>query len=35
MPKNYHVTKNPAGGWDAKAEGANRASSHHRTQGTA
>jgi hypothetical protein len=35
MPRNYHVTKNPAGGWDAKAEGASRASSHHRTQAEA
>jgi hypothetical protein len=32
MPRNYHVIRSPAGGWDAKAEGAARASSHHRTQ---
>jgi hypothetical protein len=32
MARNYHVTRNPSGGWDAKAEGAKRASSRHRTQ---
>ena len=31
----YDVTKNRAGGWDAKREGASRASSHHRLQGEA
>lgn len=35
MPRNYHVTRNPSGGWDSKAEGASRASSHHRTQAEA
>lgn len=35
MPRNYHVTPNPDGGWDAKAEGAKRASSHHGTQAQA
>jgi hypothetical protein len=29
------VTPNPEGGWDAKAAGAKRASSHHRTQAQA
>jgi hypothetical protein len=28
----YHVTPNPEGGWDARREGASRASSHHDTQ---
>jgi hypothetical protein len=32
MTRNYHVTRNPNGGWDAKAEGTKRASSNHRTQ---
>lgn len=31
----YDVTKNPAGGWDAKREGASRASSHHHLQSEA
>lgn len=31
----YHVTPNPAGGWDAKRAGAQRASSHHDRQGGA
>jgi hypothetical protein len=35
MPRNYHVTPNPEGGWDAKAARAKRASSHHRTQAQA
>lgn len=34
-PRNYHVTPNPEGSWDAKAEGAKRASSNHRTQAQA
>jgi hypothetical protein len=29
---NYHVVHNPKGGWDAKREGASRASSHAQTQ---
>ncbi len=28
----YDVTPNPDGGWDAKREGAGRASSHHHLQ---
>lgn len=32
---NYHVTKNPDGGWDARREGATRASSHHQRQSDA
>ncbi|MGH3004418.1 MAG: DUF2188 domain-containing protein [Gaiellaceae bacterium] len=35
MARNYHVTRNPKGGWDAKAEGAKRASSNHSTQAEA
>ena len=35
MTRNYHVTRNPEGGWVAKAEGATRASSRHRTQAQA
>ena len=35
MARNYHVTPNPEGGWDAKAAGAKRASSHHGTQAAA
>jgi hypothetical protein len=35
MSRNYHVTRNPGGGWDAKAEGAKRASSNHGTQAQA
>jgi Uncharacterized protein conserved in bacteria (DUF2188) len=35
MTRNYRVTRNPEGGWDAKAEGAKGASSHHRTQAQA
>jgi hypothetical protein len=35
MARNYHVTRDPDGGWVAKAEGAKRASSHHRTQAQA
>lgn len=35
MSRNYHVIRNPHGGWDAKAERASRASSHHRTQAEA
>lgn len=30
--KNRHVVPNPDGGWDFKAPGADRASSHHDTQ---
>lgn len=30
-----HVVPNPGGGWDVKAPGANRASSHHDTQAQA
>jgi len=30
-----HVVRNPAGGWDVKKPGADRASSHHDTQGDA
>lgn len=33
--KNRHVVPNPHGGWDVKAPGAGRASSHHRTQADA
>ncbi len=29
---NRHVVPNPDGGWDVKAPGASRASSHHDTQ---
>ncbi|CAB4893213.1 unannotated protein [freshwater metagenome] len=29
---NYWVVQHPAGGWDVKREGAQRASSHHLTQ---
>jgi len=32
---NYHVIKNPKGGWDAKRAGAERASSNSRTQAQA
>lgn len=32
---NRHVVPNPDGGWDVKKPGADRASSHHRTQGEA
>ena len=32
IPKNRHVVPNPSGGWDVKAPGAKRASSHHETQ---
>jgi len=35
MPRNYHVTRNPNGGWKSKAEGAKRASSNHGTQAQA
>ena len=31
----YDVTPNSNGGWDAKREGADRASSHHNRQGDA
>ncbi|WP_431826372.1 DUF2188 domain-containing protein [Microbacterium algeriense] len=30
-----HVVPNPTGGWDVKAPGARRASSHHNTQADA
>lgn len=33
--KNRHVVPNPDGGWDVKAPGAERASSHHTTQRSA
>jgi len=33
--KNRHVVPNPRGGWDVKAPGSKRASSHHETQGSA
>lgn len=33
--KNRHVVPNPGGGWDVKAPGAGRASSHHDTQADA
>ncbi len=32
---NRHVVRNPNGGWDVKAPGAKRASSHHGTQADA
>jgi hypothetical protein len=32
---NRHVVPNPGGGWDVKAPGAERASSHHDTQAQA
>lgn len=32
---NRHVVPNPSGGWDVKAPGAERASSHHATQADA
>ena len=32
---NRHVVPNPDGGWDVRAPGANRASSHHNTQADA
>jgi hypothetical protein len=32
---NRHVVPNPDGGWDVKAPGAKRASSHHDTQADA
>ena len=32
---NRHIVPNPRGGWDVKAPGAGRASSHHRTQAEA
>jgi len=32
---NRHVVPNPDGGWDVKAPGAGRASSHHDTQSDA
>lgn len=35
MPRNYHVRRNPNGGWDAKAAGSKRASSNHPTQAAA
>lgn len=35
MSNDRHVVKNPTGGWDVKKPGADRASSHHRTQGDA
>lgn len=35
MSRNYHVMKTPEGNWEAKAEGATRASSRHGTQAEA
>jgi hypothetical protein len=35
MPEKRHVVPNPGGGWDVKRPGADRASSHHETQGQA
>ena len=35
MARNYHVVRNPDGGWAARPEGAKRASSVHRTQADA
>jgi hypothetical protein len=35
MARNYDVTPNPEGGWDAEAAGSKRASSHHGTQAEA
>lgn len=32
---NYHVTKNPSGGWDAKREKASRSSGNYPTQSAA
>lgn len=32
---NRHVIPNPNGGWDVRAPGADRASTHHDTQGQA
>ena len=32
---NRHVVPNPDGGWDVKAPGADRASTHHETQSDA
>jgi len=29
---NYHVVKNPKGGWDTKKDGASRSSAHSNTQ---
>ncbi len=29
---NYHIVKNPEGGWDAKKENSNRVSGHAETQ---
>ena len=34
-PNDRHVVPNPSGGWDVEAPGADRASSHHETQGDA
>ena len=34
-PNNRHVVPNAEGGWDVKAPGATRASSHHDTQAQA
>lgn len=31
-PKTHHVLPNPAGGWDVKRGGGQRASSHHDTK---
>lgn len=33
--RNVHVSKNPEGGWKVKREGAEKASSVHKTQGDA
>lgn len=32
VSNNRHVVPNPAGGWDVKKPGSDRASSHHATQ---
>jgi hypothetical protein len=31
-PETHHVVHNPAGGWDVKRGGSERASSHHETK---
>jgi Uncharacterized protein conserved in bacteria (DUF2188) len=35
VARNYHVTRKPEGDWQARAEGAGRASSLHNTQAAA
>lgn len=34
-PASHHVVPNPAGGWDVKRGGADRASGHYETKGQA